>query len=461
MDKKLLLTIQWACAKKGIKLPWDVIGHEMGETITEGAVIQHLSKLRQRMVADELPVPPALSRGGRNTQVQEKKGPAKRVTKRTTNKKKTAEESDEESDVDQKYSPEGDLIGSSDSHNKKKKRKTATKRAVKKESGSPQRPVARDDTPSDDEENDYPQHYAIGDSMWDLGLKADTPYQGTPSGSSDASAYHPTMMVALKVAKERLAGLGSPGLVSGNEVSAGQSPFGARNRGDFDEDTKKMVRSPKEAAVPEQNSFVAELNATEGLGNGHDFAGVWIPNGISHLTHQYSNPEDATGGFSEADNINLGFVEGYHHNGSMGYYESPADAQENDLLTPTSFDGTDSQRHLFSVPNFPQAFQSSRHGFGLGGGYSYDMQTPYIQPHDVGSHEFESPFGSHRPSISSMESLEPTFGDFTEPANNDSMVYYGTPYDGGHNETIIGQPFMGFQEGFEEAESSWGLGGAY
>lgn len=64
MDKKLLLTIQQECNKQNIVLPWTEIGETIGDKITGGAVVQHLAKLRIRMVNQGLPVPPPLKRGG-------------------------------------------------------------------------------------------------------------------------------------------------------------------------------------------------------------------------------------------------------------------------------------------------------------------------------------------------------------------------------------------------------------
>lgn len=64
MDKKLLLAIQSVCNSDGIRLPWDKVGELMGDRITDGAVIQHLAKIRQRMVSQGLDVPPPLRRGG-------------------------------------------------------------------------------------------------------------------------------------------------------------------------------------------------------------------------------------------------------------------------------------------------------------------------------------------------------------------------------------------------------------
>ena len=70
LDKKLLLSIQSECNAHNIALPWndigETLGNTMGERVTGGAVIQHLAKLRTRMVAENLSVPPPLRRGGGN-----------------------------------------------------------------------------------------------------------------------------------------------------------------------------------------------------------------------------------------------------------------------------------------------------------------------------------------------------------------------------------------------------------
>lgn len=63
LDKKLLLTIQSVCNAENVKIPWDKVAAIMGEHISDGAVIQHLAKLRIRMVAQNLDVPPPLRRG--------------------------------------------------------------------------------------------------------------------------------------------------------------------------------------------------------------------------------------------------------------------------------------------------------------------------------------------------------------------------------------------------------------
>lgn len=69
MDKKLLLAMQYQCNFAGLAVPWDDIGNIMGEGITGGAVIQHLAKLRIRMITQGLPVPPPLRRGGGGSRI--------------------------------------------------------------------------------------------------------------------------------------------------------------------------------------------------------------------------------------------------------------------------------------------------------------------------------------------------------------------------------------------------------
>ncbi|KAI9730524.1 MAG: hypothetical protein M1834_005765 [Cirrosporium novae-zelandiae] len=66
-DKKLLLAIQSVCNQQGKKLDWDAIAKEVDPQITGGAAVQHLAKLRQRMVAEGFDVPPPLKRGGTAT----------------------------------------------------------------------------------------------------------------------------------------------------------------------------------------------------------------------------------------------------------------------------------------------------------------------------------------------------------------------------------------------------------
>ncbi|KAJ6167105.1 hypothetical protein N7470_002552 [Penicillium chermesinum] len=61
-DIMLLLTIQQQCNSQGIKLPWADIASTMGEKFSEGAIVQHLSKVRSRRENEGKRVPPPLRR---------------------------------------------------------------------------------------------------------------------------------------------------------------------------------------------------------------------------------------------------------------------------------------------------------------------------------------------------------------------------------------------------------------
>ncbi|PWY93164.1 hypothetical protein BO94DRAFT_532902 [Aspergillus sclerotioniger CBS 115572] len=64
LNELLLLTVQSVCNTNSIKIPWADVARTMGHNVTEGAIVQHLAKLRSRRVAAEKAVPPPLRRGG-------------------------------------------------------------------------------------------------------------------------------------------------------------------------------------------------------------------------------------------------------------------------------------------------------------------------------------------------------------------------------------------------------------
>ena len=139
MDKKLLLAIQYACNSSGVTVPWDRVGAIMGPEITSGAVIQHLAKVRVRLVEDGLPVPPPLRRGGsgRNTIVApkpKKNGVTKASKAKTIRKKpepKSESSSNEESDW--KNGDSDSDFGTPRVKRNKSKAKVPNGRRVKKE----------------------------------------------------------------------------------------------------------------------------------------------------------------------------------------------------------------------------------------------------------------------------------------------------------------------------------------
>lgn len=63
-DIRLLLAVQYVCNKQGVKIPWKEVAETMGPKFTEGAVVQHLSKLRTKREEQDKPNPPPLKRAG-------------------------------------------------------------------------------------------------------------------------------------------------------------------------------------------------------------------------------------------------------------------------------------------------------------------------------------------------------------------------------------------------------------
>ncbi|KAK5800790.1 hypothetical protein VI817_003002 [Penicillium citrinum] len=79
IDAFLLLAIQAACNFAGIKIPWDKVASTMGPKFSEGAIVQHLSKLRGRRVKEGKVVPPPLRRAAGSNSKAGSKGSTSNV----------------------------------------------------------------------------------------------------------------------------------------------------------------------------------------------------------------------------------------------------------------------------------------------------------------------------------------------------------------------------------------------
>lgn len=55
--------LQYVCNSEGIRIPWDKVAQGLGTEFTDGAIVQHLAKLRGRMADLGFSVPPPLRRG--------------------------------------------------------------------------------------------------------------------------------------------------------------------------------------------------------------------------------------------------------------------------------------------------------------------------------------------------------------------------------------------------------------
>ncbi|KAK2072595.1 hypothetical protein P8C59_006940 [Phyllachora maydis] len=69
MAEKLLLHLQYECARHKVNVPWDAVAHRLHPGSSGGAVLQHLTKLRPVLIAEGHVVPPVpqkpSSRGAR------------------------------------------------------------------------------------------------------------------------------------------------------------------------------------------------------------------------------------------------------------------------------------------------------------------------------------------------------------------------------------------------------------
>ncbi|KAL8932683.1 MAG: hypothetical protein Q9211_006177 [Gyalolechia sp. 1 TL-2023] len=358
MDKKLLLTLQWACNKKGVKVPWGMVGAEMGDTITDSAVVQHLAKLRTRMVTEGLPVPPPLTRGGgRSTQVTAPKAAAQRVTKRTANKKTPVKKVPADSDTDEEYDSEEDVRPTI----KKGKKKAMPKTRVKKELSSPSQVSSPNGSESDGDHEFGQQSYAVGDAMWDLNSNTNGRAGRAPSSSqSSRSSYQPaTKVVALKVGKDALAKLGSSIEAKGYQSSS----YGSRANSIADGSLKK-------SASPNSNATIYGMSDSGGShgssphepGNAGDFSGyneeyadAYTPS-VSHANEtefeEYSShgaPDINNFGspygaihYGQADGSGAGNLNtpGFQQNLNTGVNDGPGAPYESFVGNPNTHHGT-------------------------------------------------------------------------------------------------------------------------
>ncbi|KAL8801113.1 MAG: hypothetical protein Q9200_007047 [Gallowayella weberi] len=236
MDKKLLLTVQWACNIKGVKIPWEIVATEMGPTITAGAVIQHLAKFRQRMVAQGAEVPPALTRGSNNHGPAPKaaqNGKADRSKKADSTRRKAkaggrmaikdedSRDDTEEEDFD--MNDESEIEASQDKPNKPKgttrtKGRNSKAAQIKQQVGTEISDKVKDEHQSSMERESSQTRYGVGDEMWPEDAYQ-SPKRTRTSESTSQSPQSPTKLVILNIGRAGFTKLG----VTYNEDEQGPS----------------------------------------------------------------------------------------------------------------------------------------------------------------------------------------------------------------------------------------------
>ncbi|KAL8991834.1 MAG: hypothetical protein Q9169_007609 [Polycauliona sp. 2 TL-2023] len=292
LDKKMLLTFQWACNKRQIKLPWDLITKEMSTTLktdkdlTDGAIVQHLAKLRAKMVQQGLSVPPPLSRGGngnfpataRAAQGSATAGSSNaRNTRRKANSKgkkfKSEDSSEEEAAAAETDSDLETVV--------RKKRSAKTARKTKGSSngqiasngtkdnggsGSEFDDVKQEQT-SSTEDGDGQTRYGVGDSMWG-GLYGIEEPVGERARTLSGTPQSPTKVVVLgRISREGFAKLGIYGQVEDSEARDEESQHDSDDSEHSNDEFGEDVSSTDEAADDGAGMSVASDNGHSSYGH--------------------------------------------------------------------------------------------------------------------------------------------------------------------------------------------------
>ncbi|KAK1146999.1 hypothetical protein N8T08_002327 [Aspergillus melleus] len=122
LNELLLLCVQSVCNAQSVKIPWPEVARTMGHNVTEGAIVQHLAKLRARRAATGKDVPPPLRRGGVGAAIK----PSKPTT---TGSKRKAHISPSGSDDESSIHFECDDASSDEEYTEKRRSKRKPKMA--------------------------------------------------------------------------------------------------------------------------------------------------------------------------------------------------------------------------------------------------------------------------------------------------------------------------------------------
>ncbi|KAJ5708807.1 hypothetical protein N7493_010141 [Penicillium malachiteum] len=123
LDIQLLLTVQQSCNATGVKIPWALCAETMGTKFTEGAIIQHLSKLRTRREAENKPVPPPLRRS-----IPAAAGPTSKKSRKKSTSKKDNEQAPSSKSSEDILTDDEHLDWTSEEENQNPKRRRKSKK---------------------------------------------------------------------------------------------------------------------------------------------------------------------------------------------------------------------------------------------------------------------------------------------------------------------------------------------
>ncbi|KAI4285162.1 MAG: hypothetical protein L6R35_004720 [Caloplaca aegaea] len=492
MDKKLLLTIQWACNKKGVKIPWEMVGQEMGDTITESAVVQHMAKLRQRMVNENLPVPPPLTRGGRNERSTVHRPTASRITKRAPKKNvaKIAKHDNEDSSSDGDGAYKSDDEGAGNA-GKKGKKKTIAKRLIKKEHSSHEHNFSSSAAESESDQAKCEPGYAVGDNMWSLNANVDArpkakrklsdtsthlfrraiKRRAHPSAKKEPSESSATKIVRLKIGEKglaklsRLAGVETSHIEENDDDGSGPSynSSGSVDDGDAGSDVSAIYDEPNGTHDNGDFRRVIDDNAhNPEFGYGHAGGQETAFQQLPAAGYSTVLPTSAQHKIAE------GVTNPRHHS---SYYSNHANMHSFELraLLPVATEMSGyGNAHLSTTSQFgnaPGFFGDEYHDAGMldfaepqnnSNDYYDDSRLEHAEDLQLGS-----PFEDHKPKLESHEnswesadSFQAAFGDFPGAGNITQGAFYDTPLATSlHKSTPFQNSYFMPQE--DGAEQGW------
>ncbi|KAI4259059.1 MAG: hypothetical protein L6R42_004780 [Xanthoria sp. 1 TBL-2021] len=464
LDKKLLLTIQWACNVKGIKIPFELVASEMSSTkssdISAGAIVQHLAKFRVRMVEQGLSVPPPLTRGGNNhvaaakasqgskTDGSVKAGSTLRSTKPTGKKSKqnddseqeTPEETDDDSEIVTPKKPSAKAKGKRKANGPSRGGRTSQGIQQFDDSDSD---VVKQEPTSSAEDRDSQARYGVGDSMWNLdGTEEAPPKRVRTSVSSSQSSQSPTKVIVLDIGREGFAKLGVSGQAEdfepGEDVSGYQSENSEHSSNDnFHGNSSPMDRTSYGGAAVSattanyhnpygHNTFGS--NQTKTLEDEHDLGLVqhdgFEEDLLGHVTLYDQNRSNGPSGFNDLSPASYSYSHAKSHGNQKHAAHNLRESSDlagvderlsSNASTANPKNGVANCGRLSEKTAMHNRFQ------GTSGTYFYDgvtgvsnRQTADKTPVQDFS-QFGPPTssaGGHRSSYSSMGSYQPIGGDF-------------------------------------------------
>ena len=345
----------------------------MGPKFSEGAIVQHLSKLREKCAKAGVPVPPGLRRGGGNIQGtlntnenQAGTNNAGKPAKRKRKAAKQAEDSDESED-------QQDIDSTSDGQygNRKAKGKgtkiakgSGSSRVGRKATASRSEKHEGEDSNLSDEENSSQgslapseECFAAGDRMWDLDSGEDT-------GSEPASSNAQRSILKLKIG---VTGFEKLGLGKRNKNAAkgeGEKGESVKHESEASQGTSTDILVP----WTQTDTSVADVAVPDYDGSEYEDYDEEDGEDVSENPHGSNRSQSSAPGDTDYDRVNAFFqAERAKHDAA---YDSPVAAlnQHRNAVTHGLSNGFNPHGYVASTSHYAggyDGFAPINSGYGL------------------------------------------------------------------------------------------------